>query len=95
MQNGDGQLVEVSLAGTSKLLRSLGRKDGGFETGLDMNSYQEALEKYGPEAERLFEEKESELGTMRFLKHAGRIEGEEVGWQRMPRALGSSEAVWL
>jgi hypothetical protein len=95
MEKGEGRLVEVSLAGTSKLLRSLGQKDCGFETGMDVNSYQEALEKYGSGAERLFEERESELGAMRFLKHAGQIEGVEVGWEHMPRALGSSEPVWL
>jgi len=94
-EKGDGQLVEVSLAGTSKLLRSLGQKDGGFEKGLDVNGYQEVLEKFGPEAESLFEERKSELGSMRFLKHAGRIEGAEVGWERMPRLLGSSEPIWL
>lgn len=95
IENGEGQLVEVSLAGTGKFLRLLGQRDGGFETGLGVNSYQEVLEKYGRDAEGLFEERQSELGTMRFLKHAGRIEGAEVGWERMPRPLGSDEPVWL
>jgi hypothetical protein len=95
IETGDGQLVEVSLAGTSKLLRSLGQKDGGFETGLEVNSYQEALEKYGPGAEHLFEERENGLGSVRFLKHAGQVKGEEVGWERMAPLLGSSEPVWL
>jgi hypothetical protein len=95
IENGNGQLVEVSLAGTSKLLRSLGQRDGDYEWGLDVNSYQQVLEKYGKEAESLFEERQSELGKMRFLKHAGQIEGAEMVWERMPGPLGSDELVWL
>ncbi|KAE9364619.1 CoA-transferase family III [Stipitochalara longipes BDJ] len=94
-ESGEGQLVEVSLAGTSKVLRSLGQRDDGFESGSEVNSYQEALKRYGKEAESLFEERDTDFGTMKFLKHAGQVEGAEVSWERMPRPLGSDEPSWL
>jgi hypothetical protein len=94
-ESGEGQLVEVSLASTSKLLRFLGQRDGSFETGSEANSYQEVLKKYGKGAEALFEERDTEFGTMKFLRHAGQIEGAEVNWKRMPSRLGSDEPSWL
>ncbi|KAI8631615.1 CoA-transferase family III [Xylariaceae sp. FL1651] len=88
-------VVDVSLAGVMKYLRSLGQYDGrsGFEEqdvtilGVDKDKKEEE--------EAYFETRPTRFGEMRFLRHAANIEGFEPAWTIMPRPLGSDEAVWL
>ena len=96
-ETGRGQLVDVSLAGTSRYLRSLGQFDSGLGFGWKTNtkSIHQVIDRYGEDAGHLFETADSEFGKMRFVKPAGLVEGAHVGWDRMPRALGSDEARWL
>lgn len=96
-ERGPGQLVEVSLAGTSRLLRSLPRfqdKDC-FEGKRNTRRISEVIDIYGEAAEALFDEADSEFGRMKFVKPAGQVEGMRVGWDRMPRPLGLDSPHWL
>ena len=88
MEGGSYQ-VEVSLAATMKYLRSLGQFEGksGFEPK-DYKTQKDVLEEF-------LETKLSDFGDLKAVKHAASIDGVEVGWERMPRPLGSDEAVWL
>lgn len=87
--DGGSYLVEGSLAQAGKYLRSLGQYEGrsGF-TGSNIK-----LQKDVPE--HFLETKVSGLGLLRALKHSAKIDGEEIGWDRMPTPLGSDRAVWL
>lgn len=88
-EGGGNYVVDVSLAGTMKYLRSLGRLKGSeafrcaeFESQYDV-------------PEELLETRDSEFGTLTALKHSANIEGVDVGWDIMPKALGSDEPKWL
>lgn len=85
-------VVDVSLAGVGKYLRSLGQFEGrdGFE-GEDWS----VLDGVGEdEKDGFFETGETAFGEMRFLRHSANVEGFETGWDIMPTPLGASEAVW-
>ncbi|KAI0858026.1 CoA-transferase family III [Xylaria cubensis] len=87
-------VVDVSLAGVGKYLRSLGQFEGrsGFE-GEDctvLGGDESKREEEGA----LFETRRSQFGEMRFLRHSASVDGFEPGWDRMPSLLGSDEAVW-
>ncbi|KAI0111157.1 CoA-transferase family III [Nemania sp. FL0031] len=87
-------VVDVSLAGVGKYLRSLGQYDGrsGFE-GEDLS----VIAGYGERSEdeqAFFDTRQTPFGEMTFLRHSARVEGLEPGWDRMPVPLGSDEAVW-
>ncbi|RYC57310.1 hypothetical protein CHU98_g8908 [Xylaria longipes] len=87
-------VVDVSLAGVGKYLRSLGQFEGrsGFEgddvTVLGVDGDRTEDEK------ALFETRDTSFGEMTFLRHSASVEGLEPGWERMPSPLGSDEAVW-
>ena len=81
--------VDVSLAGTGKYLRSLGQYEG--RSGFDSKDY----EKQADVPEECFETRTTEFGELKAVKHSGQIEGVNVGWDIMPKPLGSDEAVWL
>ncbi|KAM0721132.1 hypothetical protein Q7P37_003418 [Cladosporium fusiforme] len=87
--SGGSYEVSVSLAGTMKFLRSLGQYDGTSGFACAGVRGQEDVD-----AERL-EERESGFGRIRALKHAAEIEGVDVGWDVMPKPLGSDRAEWL
>ncbi|RVD80986.1 uncharacterized protein DFL_008868 [Arthrobotrys flagrans] len=78
--------VHVSLAGVMEYITSLGRMDGkeGFQV----------LEVGKQSLEEFMEAKESMLGMVKGVKHAGGIEGVEVGYRYMPIKLGYYEAAW-
>lgn len=80
--------VNVSLAGCMKYLRSLGQYEGnsGFQVE-DITSAEQV--------EDLRETKQSGFGELKAVKHAATIEGFRVGWEIMPKPLGSDEARWL
>ncbi|KAL2214494.1 CoA-transferase family III [Sarocladium strictum] len=88
---GGAYTVTVSLAATQKFLESMGR--------IPASTAFEGEKVTGPEGlpEEVFEEKQLEdgLGMMRYVKAAGRIEGVEVGWERMPGKLGRDKPEWL
>ncbi|KAF5671460.1 Formyl-coenzyme A transferase [Fusarium circinatum] len=85
---GGSWRVDVSLAGMMKYLRSLGQYPGasGFEAR-DFDKPEDVPEGY-------FEIQETGFGTMRSIKHSATIEGLEVGWDIMPKPLGSDKPAW-
>jgi hypothetical protein len=86
---GGSYEVEVSLAGVMKYLRSLGQYEGdsGFQS--------ENFEKQEDVPGEILETMESGFGMLTAVTHSARIEGVGVGWDRMPKLLGSDEAKWL
>ncbi|KAF4947672.1 hypothetical protein FGADI_10243 [Fusarium gaditjirri] len=86
--NGGSWRVDVSLAGMMKYLRSLGQYPGasGFEAK-DFEKPEDVPEEY-------FEVQETGFGTMKSIRHSATIEGLEVGWDIMPKPLGSDKPVW-
>ncbi|KAI1750511.1 CoA-transferase family III [Xylaria castorea] len=87
-------VVNVSLAGVGKYLRSLGQfeRRSGFE-GEDCTVLGRDEDKREEEG-AFFETKQTPFGEMTFLKHSANVDGFEPGWDRMPSLLGSDEAVW-
>lgn len=85
---GGAYEVKVSLAGVMKYLRSLGQYKGrsGFQR-TDLS----ALE----DVERFLETRQTAFGELRAVGHSARIEGVSIGWEHMPKILGSDEPVWL
>ena len=86
---GGSYEVDVSLAGTGKYLRSLGQYQGRI--GYDCDDYQEQKDL----PEECLEARATEFGELKAVKHSARIEGMDVGWDVMPKPLGSDDAVWL
>lgn len=86
---GGSYEVNVSLAGTMKFLRSLGQHEGssGFQC--------ERYEKQEDVPSEWLEERDSEFGVIKAVKHSASIEGVDVGWDIMPKPLGSDRAEWL
>ncbi|GJC86128.1 CaiB/baiF CoA-transferase family protein ZK892.4 [Colletotrichum liriopes] len=86
---GGSWIVDVSLAGVMKYLRSLGQYPG--RTGFEASDAQTSLDV----GEDLFEKRETDFGVMKYLKHSAVVEGLETGWDIMPKVLGSDEPRWL
>ncbi|OJJ47988.1 hypothetical protein ASPZODRAFT_15436 [Penicilliopsis zonata CBS 506.65] len=82
---GGSWQVDVSLAGVMKYLRSLGQYEGrsGFET-TDYECVRDVP------SENL-ETRETGFGVMTAVRHSASIEGVAVGWDIMPKPLGSDE----
>lgn len=80
--------VDVSLASVMKYLRSLGQYPGtsGFEVSAD---------DVGTPDDDRFEVRETAFGVLRALRHSANIEDVRVGWDVMPKPLGSDAAEWL
>ncbi|QVM10778.1 hypothetical protein D8B26_005431 [Coccidioides posadasii str. Silveira] len=92
--------VDVSLAGVMKYLQSLGQYDGasGFQVADPVPQQYPLGPKQGQKtgwAEDLWETKQSGFGDLRAVKYPGSIDGCEVGWDVMPKKLGSDEPEWL
>ena len=85
---GGSYAVDVSLAGTMKFLRSLGQYEG--RSGFDAQQIERQEDVPG----ELLEERDSEFGKITALKHSAVVEGLDVGWDNMPRPLGSDRAEW-
>lgn len=85
---GGAYEVKVSLAGVMKYLRSLGQYAGqtGFERKdpKDLNDHSKYMET-----------RKSGFGELCSVRHAAHIAGVEVGWETMPKPLGSDAPVWL
>ncbi|KAL6821627.1 CoA-transferase family III domain-containing protein [Trichoderma camerunense] len=88
-QVGGSWVVDVSLAGVMKYLRSLGQYPG--KTGFESQDVQ-ALEDVHPD---YLETRDTAFGSMRAVRHSASVEGCEVGWEEMSKPLGSDEARWL
>jgi crotonobetainyl-CoA:carnitine CoA-transferase CaiB-like acyl-CoA transferase len=83
-KEGGAWKVDVSLAGTGKYLRSLGR----------VHAF-DCAELSKEETVKYLETKMSGFGMMTGLKHAAKIDSLDVGWDFMPEPLGSDEPRWL
>ncbi|KAI8260914.1 hypothetical protein K4K56_006173 [Colletotrichum sp. SAR 10_98] len=86
---GGSWRVDVSLAGVMKYLRSLGQYPGA--TGFESKDYEK------PEDVRneFFETRETGFGSMTAIRHSARVDGVEVGWDVMPKPLGSDSPEWI
>ncbi|KAF2021659.1 CAIB/BAIF family enzyme [Aaosphaeria arxii CBS 175.79] len=87
MEGGSWQ-VDVSLAGCMKYLRSLGQYPG--RSGFDCQDYEKT-----EDVEEYLESRESAFGLLQAVRHSASIEGCPVGWEVMPKPLGSDVAAWL
>ena len=87
-------VVDVSLAGVGKYLRSLGQYEGrsGFE-GRDLTALGPRSER-SEEEEGFFETRQTAFGEMTFLRHSASVDGFETGWDSMPVPLGLSQPAW-
>ncbi|KAF2763025.1 hypothetical protein EJ05DRAFT_481876 [Pseudovirgaria hyperparasitica] len=85
---GGAYQVDVSLAGVMKYLRSLGQLpgDSGFQCEDILNTKQ---------VMDLLETRNSLFGELRALKHPADIQGARIGFDIMPKPLGSDSPVWL
>lgn len=86
---GGSWQVDVSLAGVMKYLRSLGQWEG--RSGFDVQDY--TCTKDVPQ--EYLETRETGFGAMTAVRHSAAVDGVEVGWDVMPKPLGSDEKKWL
>jgi crotonobetainyl-CoA:carnitine CoA-transferase CaiB-like acyl-CoA transferase len=89
MTDGGSYEVDVSLAGVMKYLRSLGQYPG--DLGFQCADYQSQAEV----PDEFMENRQSGFGLLRAVKHSASVEGVTVGWDVMPKPLGSDELKWL
>jgi crotonobetainyl-CoA:carnitine CoA-transferase CaiB-like acyl-CoA transferase len=87
--NGGAWQVDVSLAGVMKYLRSLGQYPDA--TGFECRDY----EKPGDVPREFIESRKTGFGLMEAISHSATIEGCEIGWEHMPKPLGSDVPEWL
>ncbi|KAI4733221.1 CoA-transferase family III [Aureobasidium sp. EXF-12298] len=88
VQGGAWQ-VDVSLAATMKYLRSLGQYPG--TSGFQCKDYKQQADLPA----KFLETRETGFGTMTAVKHSAKISSCDVGWDIMPKPLGSDSAEWL
>jgi hypothetical protein len=86
---GGSWQVDVSLAGTMKHLRSLGQYEG--RQGFQAPDYESAADV----PIELTENVMTAFGQISSVRHSALIEGVRVGWEIMPKPLGSDEKRWL
>lgn len=86
---GGSWRVDVSLAGVMKYLRSLGQYPG--DSGFVAKDY----EKPEDVPSEYYETKDSGFGPLQAIKHSATIEGMKVGWDIMPKPLGSDKPEWV
>jgi hypothetical protein len=80
--------VKVSLAGVMKYLRSLGQYEG--KSGFSRTDF-----KYSDDVAAYLETRQTGFGELKAVRHSASIEGIEVGWDEMPKPLGSDKPAWL
>lgn len=80
--------VDVSLAATMKYLRSLGQYEGKTGFQIDDISAPEEVKEF-------METRPSGFGELTAVRHSAAVEGYQVGWEIMPKPLGSDVAEWL
>lgn len=85
---GGSWRVDVSLAGVMKYFRSLGQYPG--KTGFESRDYERA-----DDVEEFLEAQDSGFGRLEAVRHSATVESCAVGWEIMPKPLGSDQAEWL
>jgi hypothetical protein len=85
---GGAYEVKVSLAGVMKYMRSLGRYNG--RSGFDRKDF-----KQPDEVKKYLELRQTHFGSLEAVTHSAHVEGLLVGWDIMPKPLGSDTADWL
>lgn len=85
---GGSYEVKVSLAGVMRYLRSLGQYEG--KTGFDRKDF-----KRPEDVNEYLETRQTDFGELQAVRHTARINELDIGWEHMPKPLGSDEAVWL
>lgn len=88
LTEGGAWRTDVSLAGTMKYLRSLGQYPDA--SGFDAPDYNTP----GDVPSEYYETRPSGFGPLMAIKHSAKIDGLEVGWDVMPKPLGSDVAEW-
>lgn len=86
--DGGAYEVSVSLAAVVKYMRSLGRYDG--KSGFYRKDFQKP-----EDVKQYLESRHTHLGVLEAVRHSACIEGLSVGWDIMPKPLGSDTAGWL
>jgi hypothetical protein len=86
--HGGAYEVKVSLVGVMKYLRSLGQYQG--KSGFERRDF-----KRPEDVAEYLETRQTGLGRLSAVRHTATIEGIEVGWEEMPKPLGSDDSVWL
>lgn len=86
---GGSYEVNVSLAGTMKVLRSLGQYDG--TSGFQCEQYKEQADV----PSEWMEERDSAFGVIKAVRHSANVKDMDVGWDIMPKPLGSDQPEWL
>ncbi|CAJ0543544.1 Ff.00g038040.m01.CDS01 [Fusarium sp. VM40] len=86
---GGSWRIDVSLAGMMRYLRSLGQYPGatGFQAR-DFDKQEDVPEVY-------METRDTGFGTMKAVKYGAAIEGLQIGWDIMPKPLGSDKPEWI
>ena len=88
MTEGGSYEVTASLVGVMRYLRSLGQYEG--KSGFGRKDFRQ------PEDVRQFlETRQTGFGELAAVKHAATIAGVQIGWEIMPKPLGSDDPVWL
>lgn len=85
MTEGGSYRVDVSLAGVSKFLRSLGQYEG--DSGFQCPKIANLPIEYA-------ESRDCAFGKLYAVRHTVKIDGVKVYWEEMPKPLGSDEAIW-
>ncbi|KAK3187274.1 hypothetical protein K4F52_003905 [Lecanicillium sp. MT-2017a] len=88
--SGGSWVVDVSLAGTMKYLRSLGQYE--WDSGFAATAVGELKREELPR--EMVEVREAGFGRMTAVRHAASVETCEVGYGEMPKPLGSDVAEW-
>jgi crotonobetainyl-CoA:carnitine CoA-transferase CaiB-like acyl-CoA transferase len=81
--------VNVSLAGVMKYLRSLGQLEG--RSGFEAKDYTCTADVPNEYLEKTY----TGFGDLIAVRHSAAIDGVNVGWDIMPKPLGSDEKKWV
>lgn len=85
---GGSWVVEASLAGVQKYLRSLGHDEADVFRLPAVYPTQDDVPR------EMLETRDTGYGEMTFVKHSASIDGVRVGWDEMPKPLGSDSPGW-
>jgi crotonobetainyl-CoA:carnitine CoA-transferase CaiB-like acyl-CoA transferase len=86
--NGGAYEVTTSLAGVMKYLRSLGQFT-------DKSEFERKDFEHPEDVARYLETRQTGFGELRAVRHAASIADAKVGWDEMPKPLGTDQPMWL
>jgi len=69
-------------------LRTLGQHEGS--SGFEMEDIT-----LSEQVKELMETRMNGFAELKAVRHSARVEGWDVGWEEMPKPLGTDEAKWL